>query len=150
MDQPVSQRGKWGSKFGFILAAAGSAIGLGNIWRFPTVTGENGGAAFVIVYLVCVLLIGVPIMLAEFAIGRRARSDPMGAFHKLAPGTPWRFVGALGVLTGLIILSYYSVVAGWTLKYVILTLTGALQGADPDAIRATFTDFIQSGQSVTS
>ena len=150
MDQPVSQRGKWGSKFGFILAAAGSAIGLGNIWRFPTVTGENGGAAFVIIYLACVLLIGVPIMLAEFTIGRRARSDPMGAFRKLAPGTPWKFVGALGVLTGLMILSYYSVVAGWTLKYVTLTLTGALQGADPDAIRATFTDFIQSGQSVTS
>ena len=150
MDEQVSQRGKWGSKLGFVLAAAGSAIGLGNIWRFPTVTGENGGAAFVIVYIACVLLIGVPIMLAELTIGRRAKSDPMGAFRKLAPGTLWKFVGALGVLTGLMILSYYSVVAGWTLKYITLTLTGALQGADPDSIRTTFTDFIQSGKSVTS
>ncbi len=150
MDQQVSQRGNWGSKLGFVLAAAGSAIGLGNIWRFPTVTGENGGAAFVIVYIACVLLIGVPIMLAEFTVGRRAQSDPMGSFRKLAPGTPWKFVGALGVLTGLMILSYYSVVAGWTLKYITLTLTGTLQGADPDSIRTTFTDFIQSGQSVTS
>ena len=149
MDEDISQRGKWGSKLGFVLAAAGSAIGLGNIWRFPTVTGENGGAAFVIVYIACVLLIGVPIMLAEFTIGRRAKSDPMGAFRKLAPGTLWKFVGALGVLTGLMILSYYSVVAGWTLKYITLTLTGALQGADPDSIRTTFADFIQSGQSVT-
>lgn len=149
MDEHTHQRGRWGSRIGFIFAAAGSAIGLGNIWRFPTVTGENGGAAFVIVYIACVLLIGVPIMLAEFTIGRRAKSDPVGVFRKLAPGTLWKFVGALGVLTGLMILSYYSVVAGWTLKYVAVTLTGSLQGADPESIKTTFMDFIQDGPSVT-
>ena len=86
MTEGLPARGVWGSKIGFILAAAGSAIGLGNIWRFPTVTGANGGAAFVLIYLACVFLIGVPVMVAELSIGRRTRSDPVGAFKNLAPG----------------------------------------------------------------
>ena len=113
MRENPSIRGNWGSKIAFILAASGSAVGLGNIWRFPTMTGQNGGAAFVLIYLGCVLMIGVPVMLVELSIGRKATSDPVGAFKALAPGTWWKAVGALGVLTGFMILSAYCVVAGW-------------------------------------
>ncbi len=115
--EPVQRREHWGSRAGFILAAAGSAVGLGNIWRFPYVTGENGGALFLIVYLVMVVFIGYPLFINEMVIGRTAQKDPVGAFRALAPGTPWWLVGGLGVLTGFVILSYYSVVAGWSLAY---------------------------------
>ena len=148
MTEGLPARGVWGSKIGFILAAAGSAIGLGNIWRFPTVAGANGGAAFVLVYLACVFLIGVPVMVAELSIGRRTRSDPVGAFKSLAPRTLWKFVGGLGVLTGFMILSAYSVVAGWTLNYILLTLSGRLSDADTDHIKATFSAFVADGPSV--
>ena len=119
-----TDRGEWSSKFGFILAAAGSAIGLGNIWRFPYVTGENGGAAFLILYLVCVLLIGVPVMIAELTIGRYSRKNPVGAFDAIRKGSWWKIVGYLGVLTGICILSYYTVMAGYTLGYIVKTLVG--------------------------
>ena len=111
-------RANFGSKLGVILASAGSAVGLGNIWRFPFETGNNGGAAFILIYLVCVLLLGIPIMIAEFSIGRHSRANTAGAYQRLAPGTQWRWVGRMGVLTGFLILSSYSVVAGWTLEYI--------------------------------
>lgn len=117
-------RGQWGSRAGFILAAAGSAIGLGNIWRFPYVTGENGGAAFLILYLICIVLLGVPVMLAELTIGRHSGKNPVGAFEYIRPGSPWKLVGYLGVVTGICILSYYAVMAGYTLGYIFKTLAG--------------------------
>jgi NSS family neurotransmitter:Na+ symporter len=118
---------KFGSRLGFILAAAGSAVGLGNIWRFPYMTAENGGAAFVLLYLGCVLLIGVPVLLAELSMGRASGKNAVGAFEALDPDRSkrWRFVGGLGVVTGLAILSFYSVVAGWTLSYTGRALMGA-------------------------
>jgi NSS family neurotransmitter:Na+ symporter len=123
-DKPEAQkRGIWGSKMGFILAAAGSAIGLGNIWRFPTEAANNGGAAFLVVYVACVVFLGLPVMLAELTMGRHTRRNPVGAFKKALPKTYWWLVGALGVIVGFAILSYYSVVAGWTLGYVVKSVT---------------------------
>jgi NSS family neurotransmitter:Na+ symporter len=121
-------RGQWTGKLGFILAAAGSAIGLGNIWRFPYIAGENGGGAFVLVYLGFVILIGIPVLLSELSIGRFTKLNPVGALRKLAPGTKWKWLGALGVLTGFGILAFYSVVAGWTLSYLWGALTGQFGG----------------------
>ena len=112
------ERGTWGTRAGFILAASGSAVGLGNIWGFPTRVGQGGGAAFVVVYLLCVILICFPIMVSELAIGRRTQQSPVGSFAKLKPGTSWWFVGALGVLTGAGILSFYCVITGWTVAYI--------------------------------
>ncbi len=110
---------------GFILAAAGSAIGLGNIWRFPYSAGEGGGGVFVLIYLGFVLLVGVPVILAELSIGRKTRRNPVGAFKALVPGTWWPVVGGLGVFTGFAILAFYSVVAGWTIGYLYKAATGA-------------------------
>jgi NSS family neurotransmitter:Na+ symporter len=118
MSTSGNERGQWSSKIGFIFAAAGSAIGLGNIWRFPYVTGMNGGAAFVFVYLLCVLLIGLPYMYAEFALGRALQKNPVGAISALKPHSAWIWVGGLGIVTGLFILSYYAVIAGWTFGYI--------------------------------
>lgn len=125
-----TQRENWGTKIGFILAAAGSAIGLGNIWKFPYITGENGGAAFVFVYLLCIIIIGFPIMLAELTIGRKTQRNPVGAFKLLKPNSLWFLVGSLGVLAGFIILSYYSVVAGWMIAYIFKAFTGVFQNFD--------------------
>ncbi len=115
-------RGVWGSKLGFVLAAAGSAVGLGNIWRFPYVTGENGGAVFVIIYIFCVFLIGIPVIFAELSIGRHTQKNPVGAIEKIAPRSYWKILGYLGVLTGLCILSYYALIAGWTVGYIYKSL----------------------------
>ena len=117
-----NKRENFGSKLGAVLAAAGSAVGLGNIWRFPIETGQNGGAAFIIIYVACVFLLGIPIMMSEFFIGRHTQTNTAGAYRKLAPGTPWKWVGRLGVLSGFVILSYYSVVAGWTAEYTTLAI----------------------------
>ncbi|MGF7186446.1 NSS family neurotransmitter:Na+ symporter [Desulfitispora alkaliphila] len=117
-------RENWGSRLGFILAAAGSAIGLGNIWRFSYTTGEHGGAAFLFIYLIAILLIGYPLMATEIAIGRKTQKNPIGALSTLAPNTPWWFVGALGVFAGIIILSFYSVISGWALAYTFKSLVG--------------------------
>jgi NSS family neurotransmitter:Na+ symporter len=125
---------------GFILAAAGSAVGLGNIWRFPVQVGQGGGAAFVLVYLACVVLICAPIMIAELAIGRRAQRDPIAAFGIIRPGSLWWITGLLGMLAGVGILSFYSVVAGWTVAYIYFTLSGAV--ADPATTGEFFTAFI--------
>ena len=138
MDPATGQpRDTWGSKAAFILAAAGSAIGLGNIWGFPTVAGQNGGAAFLAIYLVAVAFIGAPVMLAELIVGRRTGRNPVGAFKALAPRTAWVFVGGLGVLTGLAILSFYSVIAGWTMSYIFKSAIGTFgPEADTAAIFA--------------
>ena len=117
-------RGTWGSQLGFVLAAAGSAVGLGHIWRFPYITGENGGAAFVLLYIVCVLLIGVPILLVELTLGRHANRNPVGAIKKVAGDSWWKYVGYMGVSAGLFILSYYAVIAGWTFGYIFKTALG--------------------------
>ncbi len=114
-------RSQWGSKFGFILAASGSAIGLGNIWRFPYTAGEHGGAAFVLIYLICVLVIGLPVLIAELVLGRYSQRNPVGAIKKIVPKGLWQLLGYLGVLTGLVILSYYSVIAGWTVGFIFKT-----------------------------
>jgi NSS family neurotransmitter:Na+ symporter len=120
MSTEGTKRGQWGSRLGFILAAAGSAIGLGNIWKFPYITGENGGGLFVLIYLVCILFVGVPIMMAEIMIGRAAQRQTVVAFETLQGGrTAWAGVGWLGLLSGFIILSYYVVVAGWALDYTL-------------------------------
>lgn len=132
MDPNAGQpRATWGSKVAFIMAAAGSAVGLGNIWGFPTVAAANGGGAFLVLYLIAVALIGAPVMLAELIVGRKTQRNPVGAFKALAPGTAWVVVGGLGVLTGVIILSFYSVIAGWTLGYIFETVRGTF-GPDAD------------------
>jgi len=115
---PSSSRDTFSSKFGVIAAAAGSAIGLGNIWRFPYVAGENGGAAFLLIYVAFVVLLGIPVMMSEFVIGRQAQRNAVGSFRKLAPHTPWFLVGMLGVGAAFVILAFYAVVAGWTLSYL--------------------------------
>lgn len=129
----AQQREHWASRFGFVLAAAGSAIGLGNIWRFPYKCGEYGGGAFVLVYLVAVAVIGIPVMIAEFIIGRSAQKSPVGAFRALRESRWWPLVGWLGILTGFVILSYYNVVGGWLLKYIFLACTAPFEsgGAEP-------------------
>lgn len=137
-----NERGIWSSKIGFILAGAGSAVGLGNIWRFPTVTAQYGGAAFVVIYLASVVLICLAVMIAELSLGRHTERNPVGAYEALAPGTPWRFLGMLGVLTGWGIASFYSVVAGWTLAYMFKMGTGAFSQASPEQIEAMFDAFV--------
>ncbi len=137
----TNNRANFSSKIGVILASAGSAVGLGNIWRFPYETGNNGGAAFILIYLGCVLLLGLPIMMAEFLIGRRSQANTAGAFRILAPGTPWKWVGRMGVLTGFLILSYYSVVAGWTLQYIFEAGTNSFAGKSAADFTASFGEF---------
>ncbi len=135
-------RGLWASKIGFIFAAAGSAIGLGNIWRFPYVTGENGGAAFVILYIFFILIIGLPIMISELTIGRNTRKNPYGAFKTIKPKGPWKLAGGLGVMTGTLILSFYSVIAGFTIGYFFMILSGRFnivtEVSDSEVIFKTF------------
>ena len=141
-------RETWGSRIAFILAASGSAIGLGNIWRFPYLTGQNGGAAFVVIYLAIVLLIGLPVMMAEVGLGRRTRRNPVGAFDGVAPNSLWRNVGVLGVITGFAILSYYSVVAGWTLGYTLKAVTGAFAHLNPGQTGRLFGHFVGDSRAV--
>ncbi|HHZ70050.1 MAG TPA: sodium-dependent transporter [Methylococcaceae bacterium] len=138
---------EWSSRFAFILAATGSAVGLGNIWKFPYITGENGGGAFVIVYLLCVVVIGIPIMMAETMIGRRGRQSPVNAMKKLAKeasaDSRWQYLGWLGVSAGMIILSYYSVIAGWALAYVLKAITGTFMDGSVQQIGGLFDSFVQ-------
>ena len=138
-------RGVWSSKTGFILAAAGSAIGLGNIWRFPYMVGEGGGAAFVVIYLGFVFLLGAAVMLAELALGRHTDRNAVGAFAATAPGTLWKLVGMLGVITGVAILSFYAVIAGWTVGYLFKTVTGSFsQTITAQESQAIFESFAAS------
>jgi len=124
----ADERGHFGSKLGVVLASAGSAVGLGNIWRFPTEVGKNGGAAFILIYLFFVLFLAMPVMIGEFVIGRHSHANTVSAYQKLAPKTPWMIVGLMGVLSGVLVLSFYSVVAGWTIDYSMLSITGQLSG----------------------
>ncbi len=137
------ERANFGSKIGAILAAAGSAVGLGNIWRFPYEAGNHGGAAFILVYLGCVFLLGLPIMIAEFSIGRHSKASTGKAYQVLAPHTQWKWVGYLGVLAGLLILGYYSVVAGWTLEYILQAVTSGFANKTPDDFVVSFQSFSQ-------
>ena len=135
-----SLHGHWSSRMVFILAVTGSAVGLGNIWKFPFIAGQNGGGAFVLVYLFCVFAIGMPVMMSEILIGRRGRRNPIATMALLGEeeghSRIWRWVGAIGVMAGVLILSYYSVVAGWTLVYAQKSVTGAFTGASAFEIGA--------------
>lgn len=135
------ERAKFGSKLGVILATAGSAVGLGNVWRFPYLAGENGGAAFMLLYIGCVLLLGLPCMVAEFIVGRRAQANAARAFRSLGGRTPMAWVGYMGVLTGTLITGYYAVVSGWCLEYVYASAAGHFAGAGPEQISNYFTEF---------
>lgn len=137
----MADRENFGSKLGATLAAAGSAVGLGNIWRFPVETGQNGGAAYILIYIACIILLGIPIMTSEFLIGRATHSNTAGAYRKLAPGTQWKWVGRLGVLSGFMIYCYYSVVAGWTLAYSLFAILNHFAGKGTDDFTAIFQDF---------
>ena len=137
-----SIHGQWSSRWAFILAATGSAVGLGNIWKFPYITGENGGGAFVLTYLVCIALIGIPIMMAEIMLGRRGRQSPINTMETLAMeaghNAHWKWLGWLGVVGGFLILSYYSVIAGLALAYVFRTAAGTFSLVTADGVDSIF------------
>lgn len=146
MTRRTSIHGEWSSRMAFILAATGSAVGLGNIWRFPYITGEGGGGAFVLVYILCVLAIGVPVMMAEIMLGRRGRQSPINTMRTLAEEAGrsrlWAGMGWMGMVAGFLILSFYSVVAGWTLAYIFRSGAGVFTGATADGVGAIFRTFI--------
>ena len=145
MVEEKKKRDGFGSKLGIIAAAAGSAIGLGNIYRFPCELGENGGAAFLLIYLLVVIFLGIPVMLSELVIGRRSQSNSVGAFKQLAPKTIWPIVGYIGVLCGFLIFAFYSTVSGWTLEYIVKSVTNSFQGKDLVTIEQEFTAFHDMG-----
>ena len=140
------KREQWGSRLGFILAASGSAVGLGNIWKYPHMAGQNGGAAFTIVYLICILIVGLPILLGELAIGRNTQLSPVGAFNRLVKKSNWKWVGFLGVGSAFVILSFYGVVGGWTLRYTIYSLLGGFESlsGNPEVSGDVFNSFISN------
>jgi NSS family neurotransmitter:Na+ symporter len=140
-----SKRDSFSSKVGIIAAAAGSAIGLGNIWRFPYVAGQNGGAAFLIIYILFVIAIGIPVMLSEFTIGRRGQRNPYGAFKKLRPGQPWCLIGIMGIAAAFFVLAFYSTIAGWTLEYLYRSVSNGFSGKNPSELTEMFSDFQQGG-----
>ncbi len=135
-------REQFSSTFGILAAAVGSAVGLGNIWRFPYITGQYGGAAFLIIYLLMVVVIGLPMMVSEFIIGREGRTDAINSFKKIAPEKKWYLSGVLGVAAAFFILSFYGVVAGWTLAYILKAATNSFAGQSSEAITGMFTGFI--------
>ncbi len=137
----LSKRGTFGSKFGIIAAVAGSAIGLGNIWRFPYVAGSNGGGAFLLIYLIIVLAIGLPVMLSEFIIGRATQRNPYDAFKKLSPNGHWYIIGIMGIFAAFMILAFYSTVAGWTLEYIYQSVINGFKGKSAGEINQMFTSF---------
>lgn len=145
MTEEKNKRDGFGSKLGIIAAAAGSAIGLGNIYRFPCELGNNGGAAFLLVYLIVVVFLGIPVMLSELVIGRRGQSNAVGAFKKLAPKSAWPIVGYMGVLCGFIIFAFYSTISGWTLEYIVKSVSNSFQGKDLAAMEQDFSNFHDMG-----
>lgn len=140
----TSIHGQWSSKLAFVLAATGSAVGLGNIWKFPYVAGESGGGAFVLIYLICIAVMGIPIMMSEVMLGRRGRQSPINTMHTLSAeegrSRYWGLLGWMGVLAGFLILSYYSVIAGWALAYVLEIAEGSFVGVDPEAVDSVFSE----------
>ncbi len=145
MSEIEQTREKWGSKIGFVLAAAGSAIGLGNIWKFPYIAGENGGASFVLVYLICIAVIGLPVLIAEILIGRTTQRNPVGAFYKLSKSKFWASLGGMGVVAGFLILSFYAIIAGWAIGYVIESINGNFfLWPDPTASAEHFNDLVSN------
>lgn len=141
----VSKRVTFGTKLGILAATAGSAVGLGNVWRFPSETANGGGAIFVFIYLACVLFFGIPLVLAEFIVGRAGKANPAGAYRNLAPGKPFHYFGIFAVVAVILILSFYMVVAGWTFDYFVLALTGKLSSvSEPAAFSAIFADLANS------
>ena len=122
----MAKKNEFATKIGLVAATVGSAIGLGNVWRFPAETQENGGAAFLLLYVACVFILGVPVMLGEFVLGRGGRRDSVGVYKRLSPGTGWWIVGALGIIASYLITIFYMVVAGWTLEYLVQSFTGTL------------------------
>ena len=147
-----SLHGHWSSRMAFVLAVTGSAVGLGNIWRFPYVVGENGGGAFVLVYLACVIVIGMPVMMSEILMGRRGRRNPIATMELLGAeegkSPNWKVVGAMGVLAGVLILSYYAVVGGWTLSYVLKSGTAQFANATPDIVTSIRDEFLGNWSTV--
>lgn len=135
-----TERSNFGTKLGIILATAGSAVGLGNVWRFPYMTGQNGGAAFIIIYILCIIALGIPCMLNEFIIGRKAQANTARAYSVLSNGTPWKLIGYFGVVTGFLIAGYYVVVSGWCLQYIYASVAGHLTG-DADYVKTYFESF---------
>lgn len=136
----MEQRGNFGTKIGVILATAGSAVGLGNVWRFPYMTGQDGGAAFILVYLLCMLFLGLPGMISEFIIGRHSASNAARAYKNLSNGKPWQIVGFIGIFTSTVILGFYAVVAGWCLQYLFVSLIGQVNG-DAEYVKNSFLEF---------
>ncbi len=141
MKEISGTRESFGSKFGIIAATVGSAVGLGNIWRFPYVAGENGGGAFLLVYMLLIVVIGIPVMLSEFVIGRSAQQNAVGSFRKLSPGGKWHFVGIMGVAAAFMILAFYTAVAGWTLEYIYQSLVNGFAGKSPGQLKTMFAEF---------
>ena len=139
-EQNSGLRANFSGKLGVILATAGSAVGLGNVWRFPYMTGQNGGAVFIIIYVVCVLLLGIPCMISEFIIGRHGQANTARAYHKMSGGSPWMLIGYMGVFTGFLITGYYAVVAGWCLQYIWASFIGHMQG-NPEYFQQYFVEF---------
>jgi NSS family neurotransmitter:Na+ symporter len=142
----TSSHGEWSSRTAFILAATGSAVGLGNIWKFPYITGENGGGAFVLIYILCVMFIGIPIMLAEVYLGKRGRLNPIASIKYISEkenrSKNWRVIGLIGILAGILILSYYSVIAGWTMAYATRAAFGVINNIDAVGATLMFNDFV--------
>ena len=141
----MGSRGSFGSRFGVIAAVSGSVIGLGNIWRFPYVAGENGGAAFILIYIACSFLISIPLMLSEFSLGRSSKRNTKRAFQKLAPGTRWNYVGYMGIFCAFILLSFYCVIAGWALEFIKESVLNEFAGKSAAQISENFNGFIASG-----
>ena len=136
----AAKRIGFGSKLGIVLATAGSAVGLGNVWRFPYLTGENGGAAFLLIYIICIFLLGIPGMVSEFVIGRHGQANAARSYDKLSQGRSWRWVGYLGIVTASIILGFYAVVAGWCLQYLYASILGHVTG-DAETVKNYFAAF---------
>ncbi len=153
MTQTPATRPHWTSRLAFVLAASGAAVGLGNIWKFPYMAGEHGGSAFVLIYLICVLFIGMPVMIAEMIIGRRGQRNAVSAMDSLSleagQSQKWRYVGWLGAMTSLMMLSFYSVVAGWSLAYLYRTWSGVFSHVNAEQVQTVWRDFIASPLEMT-
>lgn len=148
MNTTTKVHAQWSSRMGFVLAATGSAVGLGNIWKFPYMVGESGGAAFVLIYLICIFLIGLPILVSEWLLGRRGQKNPVNTLRDLAEknnaNKAWVLVGISGVLGAFLILSFYSVIGGWSLAYIKDALVNSFSGQDAEGIGAIFNDLLAS------